>query len=123
MAVIRRVVPDLHTTPDRMGASVSFYVDVLGMVVGLDLGWIVNLASPDNETAQLQLMTSDASAPIIPDISVEVGSVDSVYERAVKGGYEIVHPLTDEPWGVRRFLVRDPNGAVINVMSHSSPRG
>ncbi|MGA2287514.1 MAG: VOC family protein, partial [Bradyrhizobium sp.] len=33
-------------------------------------------------------------------------------------GYSIVYPLTDEPWGVRRFFVRDPNGAVINVVSH-----
>jgi hypothetical protein len=29
-----------------------------------------------------------------------------------------VYPLTNEPWGVRRFFVTDPNGIVINVMSH-----
>ncbi len=31
---------------------------------------------------------------------------------------DIVHPLTDEAWGVRRFFVRDPDGHVINVLSH-----
>ena len=31
---------------------------------------------------------------------------------------QIVHPLTDEPWGIRRFFVRDPDGNVINVVSH-----
>jgi len=41
-----------------------------------------------------------------------------VHGKAAEGGYEIVHPLTDEPWGVRRFFVRDPNGAVINVLTH-----
>jgi hypothetical protein len=29
-----------------------------------------------------------------------------------------VHPLTDEPWGVRRFFVREPNGKVLNILSH-----
>jgi catechol 2,3-dioxygenase-like lactoylglutathione lyase family enzyme len=31
-------------------------------------------------------------------------------------GYEIVHPLTDEPWGVRRFFVRAPDGNVLNIV-------
>ena len=29
-----------------------------------------------------------------------------------------LNPLTDEEWGLRRFFVRDPNGAVINVTEH-----
>ena len=33
-------------------------------------------------------------------------------------GYSIVYPLTDEPWGVRRFFTRDPQGLVINIVSH-----
>jgi uncharacterized glyoxalase superfamily protein PhnB len=53
-----------------------------------------------------------------PDVTIEVDDVDAVHARAVASGAEIVHPLTDEPWDVRRFFVRDPNGAVINVMQH-----
>lgn len=41
-----------------------------------------------------------------------------VYERACAAGAEIVYPITDEEWGLRRFFVRDPNGAVINVTEH-----
>ena len=33
-------------------------------------------------------------------------------------GVELVYPLTEEPWGVRRFFVKDPNGVVLNVASH-----
>jgi hypothetical protein len=33
-------------------------------------------------------------------------------------GCEIVHSLTDEPWGVRRFFVREPNGRVVNILGH-----
>jgi uncharacterized glyoxalase superfamily protein PhnB len=55
---------------------------------------------------------------IVPDLSIEVGEIEEVYQRAKAGGHEIVHPMTNEPWGVRRFFVRDPNGVVINVMRH-----
>lgn len=113
---IRRVVPDIQT--DRMDESRTFYADVLGFREEMDLGWIVGFVSPDNETAQIQLLTADATAPLTPQISVEVGDVEGIHLRAVAAGLEIVHPLTDEPWGVRRFFVRDPNGLVVNVMQH-----
>jgi hypothetical protein len=44
--------------------------------------------------------------------------VDAADAAARRLGYEIVHPLTDEPWGVRRFFVREPSGKVVNVPSH-----
>jgi len=51
-------------------------------------------------------------------ISVQTDDVDGAYEEARGLGYEIVHPITTEPWGVRRFLVRAPDGSVINVVRH-----
>lgn len=53
-----------------------------------------------------------------PDISIEVDDVDLVHARAAELGLEVVRPLTDEPWGVRRFFVKDPDGLIVNVMSH-----
>jgi uncharacterized glyoxalase superfamily protein PhnB len=35
-------------------------------------------------------------------------------------GFGILYDLTDEPWGVRRFYVRDPFGKVVNILSHRS---
>ena len=64
-------------------------------------------------------MHDDASASLQPDVSIEVDDVDAVHAAADRLGYEIVHPLTDEPWGVRRFFVRDPNGKVLNILSHA----
>lgn len=52
-------------------------------------------------------------------MSIEVDDVDDVHARAVASGAEIVYPLTDEPWGLRRFFVRDPNGIVVNVTQHA----
>lgn len=84
----------------------------------MDLGWIRTLASARNPAVQLSLMSEDRTAPVVPDLSVEVEDVDAVYAAMRARGAEIVHPLTDEEWGVRRFFVRDPNGKVVNVLSH-----
>ena len=113
---VRRIVPDLHARDPAVGHS--FYVDVLGLEVAMDLGWIVTYAAPGEAANQISVMSQDATAPVRPDVSIEVDDVDAAHAAARGLGYEIVHPLTDEPWGVRRFFVRDPTGAVINVLSH-----
>ncbi len=112
---IRRVVPNISS--DRLEESRAFYVDLLGFEVAMDLGWIVTVASPTNPAAQISLMRQDAAAPMQPQISIEVADVDAVYV-AMQHDAEIVYPLTDESWGVRRFFVVDPNGVVVNVVSH-----
>jgi catechol 2,3-dioxygenase-like lactoylglutathione lyase family enzyme len=114
---VRRIVPNLHT--EDIGASRALYTDVLGLDVVMDLGWIVTFAVPGATELQISVMAADASAPVRPDVSIEVDDVDAAYARAEQLGYEIVHPLTDEPWGVRRFFVRDPCGKVLNVLSHA----
>jgi catechol 2,3-dioxygenase-like lactoylglutathione lyase family enzyme len=113
---IRRVVPKMISdTPDE---SRSFYVGLLGFQVAMDLGWIMTFVSPSNPTAQVSVVREDATAPVVPQITVEVTDVDAIDAEAVQRGLEIVHPLTDELWGVRRFFVKDPNGMVINVAAH-----
>ncbi|MFI0422830.1 VOC family protein [Spongiactinospora sp. 9N601] len=112
---IRRAVPDITT--EAMDESRAFYRR-LGFTEVMNLGWVVTLASPDNPTAQVILMTRDETAPAQPDMSVEVDDVDAVYADVLASGAEVVHALRDEPWGVRRFFVRDPNGRVVNVVGH-----
>lgn len=51
-------------------------------------------------------------------ISVRVDDIDDAYSQARERGYEIVHPLTTEEWGVTRFFVRAPDGNVLNVVQH-----
>lgn len=113
---VRRIVPDIRSK--QFDASREFYVDVLGLGVAMDMGFIVTLVSPTNPTAQVTLMRDDGSSAILPQISVEVADVDEVHARAVSRGFKVVYPLTNEPWGVRRFFVTDPNGTIINVMCH-----
>ncbi|MFI0774565.1 VOC family protein [Streptomyces sp. NPDC021212] len=112
---IRRVMPDIRS--ETMEESRDFY-GLLGFEEVMNLGWVMTLASPSNPTAQVTFMSHDETAPVVPDMSVEVDDVDAAYAAMRESGAEIVHPLQDETWGVRRFFVRDPNGRVVNVLSH-----
>lgn len=110
---VERIVPDLASR--SLG---RFYAEVLGLVPVMDHGWIVTLAAPGRPGVQLNLMTHDKTAPVLPAASIQVDYVGAAHAAAVRAGAEIVHPLTDEPWGVRRFFVRDPDGHVLNVLGH-----
>jgi predicted enzyme related to lactoylglutathione lyase len=112
---VRRVMPVITT--ETAPESRDFY-GLLGFEEVMDMGWIMTVASPSTPAAQISFMTSDKTAPVSPDMSVEVEDVDAVYAAVREAGAEIVHPLQDEEWGVRRFLVRDPSGRVVNVLSH-----
>ncbi|GAA3165916.1 VOC family protein [Planomonospora alba] len=111
----RRIVPNVQS--EALEESAEFYA-LLGLERVMDHGWIVTLASPSAPTAQISVMTADATAPVTPDMSIEVDDVDAAYAAMRDSGAEIVHPLRDEEWGVRRFFVRDPNGRVVNVLGH-----
>ena len=53
-------------------------------------------------------------------IDLFVDDVREAFAHARAAGLEIVHPLTDEPWGVTRFFYRGSDGRVINVGTHTA---
>ena len=112
----KRVTTNLRVAD--VDAAKGFYTDFLGLSTEeFNMGWVARYTSPDSG-AHVQLVTRDAGAPEDSVISVHTDDVDAAYEEAQNLGYEIVHPLTTESWGVRRFLVRAPDGNVINVVRH-----
>jgi predicted enzyme related to lactoylglutathione lyase len=113
---VTRIIADLPVAD--IEAAKSFYTDFMGLSTEeFNMGWVARYTSPDTG-AHLQLVTRDAAAPEDPAISVFAEDVDAAYAEAQERGYEIVHPLTTEPWGVRRFFVRAPDGTVVNVVLH-----
>jgi catechol 2,3-dioxygenase-like lactoylglutathione lyase family enzyme len=112
---IRRVVPNIRS--DRPAVTRDFLVDLLGFQVVMDIGWVATLASPHDSSHQINIIGSDD--PAAPGISIEVTDVDAVHAKAVELGLEIAYSLRDEEWGVRRFMLRDPSGTTVNVLSHS----
>ena len=100
-------------------AARGFYVEYLALdEESFNLGWVAQFRTSDGRAA-VQLVTGDATSPADSAISVRVGAeVDQAYAEARRRGYEIVHPLNVEAWGVRRFIVRAPDGNVVNVVGH-----
>jgi catechol 2,3-dioxygenase-like lactoylglutathione lyase family enzyme len=113
---IRRAVPNIRSA--RPEDTRDFFVDLLGFEVVMDIEWVVTVASPTNASVQVNIIGSDD--PAAPGISVEVADVDAVHAAAVERGLEIAYPIRDEPWGVRRFMLREPSGTLVNVVSHRS---
>jgi catechol 2,3-dioxygenase-like lactoylglutathione lyase family enzyme len=111
---IRRAVPNIRS--DRPAETRDFFVDLLGFELAMDMGWVMTVASPSNPSAQITIVGGDDMSA--PGISVEVEDVDAVHADAVERGFDIAYPLRDEEWGVRRFMLRDPSGTVVNVLSH-----
>ena len=114
--ILRRIVPNLNVDDATTGHD--FYEEFLGLRKEFDMGWVASFRSPANPSVQVSLVSGDPTAPEPSMLSVNVADVDAAYAEARRRGYEIVHPLTHEPWGVRRFFVRDPNGVVVNVVGH-----
>jgi predicted enzyme related to lactoylglutathione lyase len=113
---VKRITSNL-SVPD-IEAAKSFYTSYLGLTTEeFNMGWVARYTSPDTGVS-VQLVTTDATAPEDSVISVHIDDVEAAYEEAQKLGYEIVHPLSTEPWGVRRFFVRAPDGNVINIAYH-----
>ena len=112
----RRVTTNLRVAD--IEAAKGFYTGFLGLgAEEFNLGWVARFTDPDTG-AHVQLVTGDATSPADSAMSVHADDVDAAYAEALALGYEIVHPLTTEEWGVRRFLVRAPDGNVVNVVAH-----
>ena len=116
---MRRIVPNIYS--NDIEKSKQFYTEFLGMDVAMDLGWIVTFASNENTTAQISIFSNNENKPLNNSaifLSIEVSNIDNWLERAKKHKIEIVYPITNEDWGVRRFFIKEPNGATINLLSH-----
>lgn len=109
-----RAVPNIRS--DRPAETRDFFVDLFGFEVAMDLDWVMTLASPDDPAVQVTIISNADMAA--PGISIGVPDVDAVHAKAVERGLEIAYPLRDEDWGVRRFMLREPNGTIVNVVSH-----
>ncbi|CAN0601970.1 unnamed protein product [Ectocarpus sp. 12 AP-2014] len=114
MAVLR-VVPNLHSSDPQ--ALAAFYVDIFGIDIAMDAGFIVTVAGAEQQT-QVSLASEGGSGTELPVLSIEVDALEPILERLEKAGHAPVYGPVSEPWGARRFYVKDPAGHLINVLIH-----
>jgi catechol 2,3-dioxygenase-like lactoylglutathione lyase family enzyme len=129
---VRDLYP-LVTTPKLFEAR-DFYVKNFAFAVLFEASWFVYLSGPGDEGtrgATLAFMHPDhPSNPPGPEafnglgmiLTVEVDDADEVFDRLKSTGAQVVHPLTNEEWGQRRFMVRDPAGILVDVVQQIEPK-
>jgi catechol 2,3-dioxygenase-like lactoylglutathione lyase family enzyme len=113
---VRRIVANFQVSDPAAGKR--FYEDLLGLDVLMDMGWIATYGSQQKTTLQVSFLTEGGSGAPVPDLSIEVDDLDAALSRVKKAKIPITYGPTSEPWGVRRFFVRDPFGKVVNILVH-----
>jgi catechol 2,3-dioxygenase-like lactoylglutathione lyase family enzyme len=123
------MAPTLHQTflmVSDVDRSTEFYRDALGLAVA-DRGD----RSAAFETGEAELMIEQdfseeelAAFGLEPPgddrgdgviVVIEVDDVEAVHERAAAAGADVVMEPTEVNWGREMFLVRDPDGYVLEV--------
>jgi len=114
---VKRIVANIAT--DSPGDAEAFYGDLLGLVKVMDQGWISTFATAPGSPQQVSFASDGGSGTAVPDLSIEVDDLEGLHQRMVEAGLEIEYGPATEPWGVRRFHVRDPFGRLLNILSHA----
>lgn len=114
----------------RLAATRQFYQHQLGMTLAFDSTWFVGLTLGQDGPLTLALMTDDhPSSPPGPEtfngegvlLTLQVDDARGFHDHMRTAGVEIVYPLKDEPWGQRRFMIRDPAGSSIDIVEQIEP--
>jgi len=113
---VKRIVANIPALD--IAAARRFYHEALGLEVLMDHGWLATYGTDRQATVQLSVATQGGSDTPVPDLSIEVDDLDEALRRLRAGGFPIEYGPADEPWGVRRFYVRDPFGKLVNILAH-----
>lgn len=113
---VKRIVANIATRD--VARAKAFYQDVLGLELLMDHGWLRTYGSGAGMSVQLSFASEGGAGTPVPDLSIEVDDVDAALERMLAAGFPVEYGPADEPWGVRRFYVRDPFGKLVNILAH-----
>lgn len=116
MVNVKRIVSNIHAAD--LDAAKAFYQDILGLDILMDHDWIRTYGNEARMKLQLSVATQGGSGTPVPDLSIEVDDVEKAYSLFTAAGFKIEYEIVNEPWGVRRFYVRDPFGKLVNILMH-----
>jgi len=119
---VKRIVANIEAG-DLEKAS-EFYGGLFDLDLLMDLGWIRTFGTDVKMNVQVNIATATATATEggsdtpVPDMTIEVDDIEVALKRVEAAKVDIAYGPKKEPWGVRRFHIRDPFGKLINVMQH-----
>ena len=105
--------------------TAEFYEQILAMHRQFDSDWFVVLTHKSNENLELGILSRDHK--FVPEcarnpptgimITFVVDDCDSIHEKAINLGIQIIETPRNMPYGQRRMLLRDPDGTVVDISS------
>lgn len=107
-----------NTATFDLDRAASFYRDILGLELVMDHGWFRTYGSDAKMTVQVSFASEGGSGTPVPDLSIEVDDVEAAVKRFQEANVAIEYGPVSEPWGVRRFYVRDPFARLVNILQH-----
>ena len=117
-------------TTDRLTDVRTFYVDELDFSVVFEASWFLLVAAPGEGSPTIAFMhPGHPSAPPGPEAfsgqgviwTIQVEDAAEAYDAARRADLAIHHELTDEPWGQRRFMLRDPASLLLDIVEQTDP--
>ncbi|WP_313803699.1 VOC family protein [Cytobacillus sp.] len=113
---VKRIIANIET--QDLSKAKYFYGEVLGLDQLMNMGFIATYGSHEKMDTQISFLSSGGSGTPVPDLSIEVDDLDNALIRIKKADVPIEYGPIEEPWGVRRFFVKDPFGKLVNILSH-----
>lgn len=114
---VKRIVANIASS--KLDEAKDFYLNVLGLDLLMNHVWIHTYGSDTKMTVQVSFASEGGSGADVPTLSIEVDDLGEVLKRIKKADIPVVYGPADEPWGVRRFYVRDPCGTLLNILQHT----
>lgn len=109
----------------------DFYAVNFGFAPVFEASWFVLMCAGEDDSVSIAFMHPEhPSAPPDPAahrgdgsfFTLAVEDAAAEYERVTAAGLVCDLPLTDEPWGQRRFGVADPSGMWVDVVEQIEPQ-
>ncbi|KWC87700.1 VOC family protein [Burkholderia cepacia] len=113
---VKRIVANIDSR--SIDDAKRFYQRIFGLDLLMDHGWIATYGNAEKMDVQISFASQGGAGTPTPDLSIEVDDVDEALARVHAAGIPVEYGPADEPWGVRRFYVRDPFGKLVNVLAH-----
>ena len=103
---------------DDPAKAQAFYGTLLGLDCQMDMGWVATYGATAPAKPQITFATEGGSGAPVPALSIEVDDFEDTLDRLSAAGHTPTYGPVDEPWGVRRFFVKDPFGTLLNILTH-----
>jgi lactoylglutathione lyase len=119
--------------PADLGATVKFYVEVLGFEVVADrreevppyMAFKRGRVRIGALGVSGEVVTESRRPPSGVELVLEVDDLEAEFEQVVASGWPIEEGLSDQAWGLRDFRILDPSGYYLRITNrapHSSRR-